>query len=177
MNQHYERLLNVEFSWREEDLSTVDPVLGPPLLITKEMVEKSINKMKNGKGSYPSSAVAEMLEASSNICSELIVNLTNSIVREKQMPSKWDDNFIISLFKAKDEALDRDNYRSLKLTEHVLKMVERFMEVIIRDLMNCDDIQSGFMPGRGTTDAIFVLRQIQENISERIVIFILHLLT
>ena len=51
------------------------------------------------------------------------------------------------------------------------------MEVIIRDLMNCDDIQSGFIPGRGTTDAIFVLRQIQENISERIVIFILHLLT
>ena len=53
MNQHYERLLNVEFSWREEDLSTVDPVLGPPLLITKEMVEKSISKMENGKGSYP----------------------------------------------------------------------------------------------------------------------------
>ena len=109
MNQHYERLLNVEFSWREEDLSTVDPVLGPPLLITKEMVEKSISKMKNGKGSYPSSAVAEMLKASSNICSELIVDLCrpNSMVREKQMPSKWDDNFIISLFKGKDEALDR----------------------------------------------------------------------
>ena len=50
-----------------------------------------------------------MLKASSNICSELIVDLCrpNSMVREKQMPSKWDDNFIISLFKAKDEALDR----------------------------------------------------------------------
>ena len=48
-----------------------------------------------------------MLKASSNICSELIVDLTNSMVRENQMPSKWDDNFIISLFKAKDEALDR----------------------------------------------------------------------
>ena len=70
-------------------------------------MEKSISKMENGKGSYPSSAVAEMLKASSNICSELIVDLTNSMVREKQMPSKWDDNFIISLFKAKDEALDR----------------------------------------------------------------------
>ena len=36
--QHYERLLNGEFPWREENLSTADPVLGPPLLITKEMV-------------------------------------------------------------------------------------------------------------------------------------------
>ena len=40
--RHYERLLNFEFSWQEEDLSTADPVLGPPLLITKEMVAKSI---------------------------------------------------------------------------------------------------------------------------------------
>ena len=29
--QHYERLLNFEFPWREEDLSTADPVIGPPL--------------------------------------------------------------------------------------------------------------------------------------------------
>ena len=28
--QHYKRLLNVEFPWREEDLSTADLVLGPP---------------------------------------------------------------------------------------------------------------------------------------------------
>ena len=46
--QHYERLLNVESPWQEEDLSTADPILGPPLLITKEMVVK---KMKNGKTS------------------------------------------------------------------------------------------------------------------------------
>ena len=44
--QHYERLLNVEFPWRKEDLSVADPVLGPSTLVTQEMVEKSINKMK-----------------------------------------------------------------------------------------------------------------------------------
>ena len=38
--QHYERLLNVEFHWREEDLSTVDTVIGPTLFIIKEMVVK-----------------------------------------------------------------------------------------------------------------------------------------
>ena len=43
-------------------LSTADPVLGHPLLITKEMVVKSICKIKNGKASGPSSVVTEMLE-------------------------------------------------------------------------------------------------------------------
>ena len=32
--QHYERLLNVEFPWSEDDLSVADPVLGPPPLVT-----------------------------------------------------------------------------------------------------------------------------------------------
>ena len=46
--QHYERLLNVEFSWSPEDL-TADPVVGPPIHIDVEMVVKAITKMKTGK--------------------------------------------------------------------------------------------------------------------------------
>ena len=103
-----------------------------------------------------------MLKASFDICSELIANLTNSIVQENAIPSEWDDSFILNVFKGKGEAIDRGNYRGLKLTEHVLKVVERIIEVIIRDVVNVDDMQFGFLPGRGTTDAIFILRQIQE---------------
>ena len=125
--QHYERLLNVEFPWREEDLSTVDPVLGPSLLITKEMVVKSICKMKNGKASGLSGVVTEMLKTSSDIVSELIADLTNSIVRENAMPSEWDESFIFSVFKSRGEAIDRGNYRGLKLTKHVLKVKERIL--------------------------------------------------
>ena len=36
------------------------------------------------------------------------------------------------------------------------------MEVMIRDIVDLDSMQFGFLPGRGTTDAIFILRQVQE---------------
>ena len=124
------------------------------------MVVKSICKVKNGKASGPSGVVTEMLKASSNICSELIAYLTKSIVRENAMPSEWDDSFIFSVFKGKGKATDRGNYRGLKLTDHGLNVVERIIEVIIRDVVNVDKMQFGFMPGRGTTDAIFILRQV-----------------
>ena len=55
--------------------------------------------------------------------------------------------------------------------------VERIVKDIIRNVVNVDDRQFGFMLGRGTTDAIFNLGQIQENTSQRIVIFTLPLLT
>ena len=78
------------------------------------------------------------------------------------MPSEWDDIFISAYSKVKVKLKDRSNYRGLKLTEHVLKVVEQIIEVIIHVAVNVDDMQFGFMPGRGTTDAIFVLRQIRE---------------
>ena len=160
--QHYERLLNIEFPWSEDDLSVADPVLGPPPLVTREMAEKSISKMKLGKAPGPSGVVTEMLKASSYVCNEMIADLTNSIIRDNTMPSEWNDSIIISLYKGKGETLDRGNYRGLKLTEHILKVMERITEDFIRNIVNIDDIQFGIMPGGGTTDAIFIVRQIQE---------------
>ena len=48
--------------------------------------------------------MTEMLKASSDICSMLIADLTNSIIQE--IPSEWDD-FIFSKFKGKGEAIKR----------------------------------------------------------------------
>ena len=54
------------------------------------------------------------------------------------------------------------SYRGLELLEVVEKVLERILEVLIRSRISIDDMQFGFMPGRGTTDAIFILRQLQE---------------
>lgn len=68
------------------------------------------------------------------------------------MTSEWDDSFFFSVFKGKDEAIDTGNYRGLKLTQHVLKVVKRIIEVIIRDVLNVDVMQFRFIPQCGTID-------------------------
>ena len=40
--------------------------------------------------------------------------------------------------------------------------LERIVDGLIRQLVSIDDSQFGFIPGRGITDAIFVVRQLQE---------------
>jgi len=55
------------------------------------------------------------------------------------------------------------SYRGIKLLEHAVKVVERIFEHRIRQQIEVDDMQFGFMKGKGTTDAIFTVRQMQEN--------------
>ena len=42
-----------------------------------------------------------------------------------------------------------------------MKVLERSVDSFIRHVVSIDDSQFGFIPGRGTTDAIFVVRQLQ----------------
>ena len=54
--------------------------------------------------------------------------------------------------------LSRDSYRGLKMLEQVMKITERVLDSVIRSQVDTDCMQFGFMPGQGTTDAIFILR-------------------
>ena len=59
--RHYDRLLNIEFSWNKDALSEQDPIQGPPIWITEGMVSKSMNSMKKGKAAGPSGIISEMI--------------------------------------------------------------------------------------------------------------------
>jgi len=43
-----------------------------------------------------------------------------------------------------------------------MKVVESIFKHRIRQQIDVDDMQSGFMTGKGTTNAIFIVRQMQE---------------
>jgi len=56
-----------------------------------------------------------------------------------------------------------------------MKVVKRMFEYRIQQQIEIDDMQFGFMKGKGTTDAIFIVRQMQRilELKERNVILAL----
>ena len=88
--------------------------------------------------------------------------MAKSIIWAGSITKDWEESFIINLYKGKSDTLDRGNYRGLKLLEHVMKVIERVVEKLIRESVSINESQFGFMSGRGTTDIIFILRQMQE---------------
>ena len=107
--------------WALPDCQSVaDTVAGPAQLITPDGILKYL---KNGKAAGPSGVVEEMLNTAPDICGKIIADLMNAIIREGKVPSDWSDSIIVSLFKGKRDSLDLNNYRGLKLTDHVLKVI------------------------------------------------------
>ena len=160
--EHYQRLLNAEFDWDPNHLSDESPVEGPLIPITIDMVKKAISQMKAGKAPGPSGIEVEMIRAAGDMGASMIRDLAAAIIRVGKVSSDWEQSFIVCLYKGKDDALERGNYRGLKLTEQVMKVLERIVDGLIRQVVSIDDSPFGFVPGRGTTDAIFVVRQLQE---------------
>ena len=160
--EHYERLSNVEFDWDPDSLTEVYPVEGPAPPIPLELVTRAIKLMKCGKAAGTSLIVAEMLKASGVKGAQLIRDLIEDIIHCGKIPTEWEESTIISLYKGKGVALERGNYRGLKLLDQVMKVLERVAENFLRQQVCIDDMQFGFMPGRSTTDAIFIVRQLQE---------------
>ena len=134
------------------------PLEGPPIQITIDMVKKAISKMKSGKAAGPSGIVVEMIKAAGDTGATMIGDLATAIIHDGKIPTDWGQSFIVCLYKGKGDALDRGNYRGLKLAEQVMKVLERIVDGLIRQVVSIDNS----LFGRGTTDAIFVVRQLQE---------------
>src|SRR5207245_3229491 len=138
-------------------------VSGPIGKITCQEVRVALEDMKSGKASGPSGVVTEMLKAAGEIVIEWMTDLFNAVVREGKVPADWCKSWMISIYKGKGDAMECGSYRGIKLLEHAMKVFERVIEARVRDKIDkIDNMQFGFSPGKGTTDAIFIVRQLQE---------------
>ena len=103
-----------------------------------------------------------MLKAAGEVGIELLTELTEVVFCNGVNPTDWQESFILNLYKGKCDALELGNYPGLKLKDQVMKLLERVLDYFIREMVDIDAMQFGFVPGRGTTDAIFIIRQLQE---------------
>ena len=83
-------------------------------------------------------------------------------MKEGSIPEDWKSSVVLPIYKGKGDPMECGSYRGIKLLEHAMKVVERIFEHRIRQQIVIDDV-FGFMKGKGTTDAIFMSRQMQEN--------------
>ena len=118
--------------------------------------------MTSGKAAGPSGIVAEMLKSVGEDGTVKMCDLIENIISERCIPTDWQESFIVNLYKGRGGALNRGNNRGLKLIEQVMKVLGRVVEELIRQIVEIDYMQCGFMSDRGTTDAILIVRQLQE---------------
>jgi len=91
---------------------------------------------------------------------EWLSELFNVIFRTAKMSSEWRASTVISLFKNKGDIQDCNNFRSIKLLNHTMKLWERMIEKRLRRDVAISENQFGFMPGRTTIEAIYLLRRL-----------------
>ena len=93
--------------------------------------------------------------------------LLNKIMEEEKIPTAWNVSTLVTIYKEKGDAMHCKNYRGIKLLEVGLKVLEKILDKRLRHLVNIVGAQFGFQPGKGTIDAIFILRQLQEKVLEK----------
>ena len=71
-------------------------------------------------------------------------------------------SIVALIFKGKGDAMSCGAYRGVKLLEHAMKIVEKVLERRLWHVAKVDEIQFGFMPGKETIFAVFILRRLQE---------------
>jgi len=130
---------------------------GPADCIRIGEVVAALKKMKRHKVPGLSGLSAEMMQATEGIGTQWLLDLRNGILKEGCIPEDWKSSVILPIYKEKGDPTECGSYRGIKLLEHAMKVVQRIFEHRIWQQIEVDDIQFGFMKGKGNTDAIFTV--------------------
>ena len=142
-------------------------VEGPVKRIEVEEVLCAMNRMKIGKVSGFSGVALGMFKAGGDNCLKSLTNKFNILFKDK-LPEEWMLSSLVPIFKGKVDPLNPNPCKGIKLLEHPLKLYEKTLNGGLREVVDIDKMQYRFTPGRGTVDAVFVLRRVTEKFRAKI---------
>ena len=142
-----------------EEIKTSEPTI--------HEVRAAIMGLKSGKSSGIDSITAELLKADVEIATEKIHQLMCKVWKLEQIPTSWRRGLIIKLPK-KGNMKNCKNWRGITLLSIVAKILGKIIIDRIRDGVDCKlrKEQAGYRKGRGTTEQVFILRNIIEQVNE-----------
>ena len=120
----------------------------------------AIKGFKMGKTAIPTGVVSDMMKASGGFGSRWMTDLITNIYKEGCIPDDWRKSIMVPVYNG--DPLVCGSYRDIKLLEQPIKVLGIVFENRTRCQVSIDNMQFGFMPGKGTADAIFIIRQVQE---------------
>ena len=109
-----------------------------------------------GKADVPTGVVSEIMKAADGFGSRWKTDLIN-IVKESCIPDDLRKSMLVPVYKGKGDPLVCGSYRAIKLLVQPMKVLKTVLEKSIRCQVSIDNMQLGFMPGKRTTDAIFIM--------------------
>ena len=151
-----EKIMNEENEWSHMVETHVE---GPVEKVTRNEIVETMQKMKSGKATEPSEVSMEMIVASGVIGVKVMIELCQRVLDGRGMPDEWKFSVIVPIVKEKSDVMSCGSYRGVKLLEHAVKIVERVLRRRIRTPISLNKMQFGFMPGKVTMDAIFIVRR------------------
>ena len=135
--------------------------------ISRNEVKVAISRMKNGEATGMDGIPVEVWKCLGEEGIDMPWDLMKGIYEQEKIPTELRDSVIIPIYKEKGDIQDCGNYGGIKLMSHTMKIWERIIDRRLREETTIGDEHLGFMPGGGTTDAIFAVRQLMEKHREK----------
>ena len=95
------------------------------------------------------------------MCFKSLTNLFNDILFKDKLLGEWIFSSSVPIFKGKEDPLNPNSYKEIKLLEYAFKLYE-ILDGRLHGVVVIDKIQYGFIPVIGTVDAVLDLRRLTE---------------
>ena len=153
------------FDDEREKLTINKEIDGPPIL--KEEVKAAIKKMKLGKATGPDNIPIEIIVTLEDLGLNIVTNLLNRIYDSGKIPDDLLKSVFIALPKSPG-ATECELHRTISLMSHLTKILLRVLMSRIRKSLKPEisRTQFGFVPDKGTRNAIFTLSMLMERCIE-----------
>ena len=148
-------------------VSLEDPCVNLILPPRRAEILHAIKKLKNNKSAGSDEIYAELLKYGGDDLHAKVIALISKIWNDESMPEEWEEGVLVALHK-KGDRTQCDNYRGICVLptgyKILVKLIYQRLQEYTEEILG--EYQAGFRRGRGTSDQIFILRQILEKYRE-----------